>query len=343
MSKPYNNGEWTEARFRSFIVSALRSATGRWGPKQICIKNARVARGKYKCEGCGVVGPATLPPKEGNKRRIKNIVADHILPVVDPRVGFTTYDEWVERCFVEVNGYQALCNDCHVHIKTKKEREVATKVNALKKTNQSEYQSWVNMLYRCNNKKATGYEHYGGRGIRVCDEWLDFEVFLQDMGARPSDTSIDRIDVDGDYALGNCRWATRRQQALNRGNNHHISHKGVCKTVSEWAEDLGIKQNTLLYRIRRGWSKDEYLKKNTREPPSTSRIDDDTWKEVAAMRLQGVGVVELGNLFNIDSSQISRKTNKLFSDEEKVILEEIRLFKNKYKSGEEREQRKKYR
>ena len=121
MSKPYNNGEWTEARFRSFIVSALRSATGRWGPKQSCIKNARVARGKYKCEGCGVVGPATLPPKEGNKRRIKNIVADHREPIV-PVTGFISYDSWIERCFIELEGFQALCHKCHSE-KSGEERE----------------------------------------------------------------------------------------------------------------------------------------------------------------------------------------------------------------------------
>jgi hypothetical protein len=118
---PYNNGTWTEARFRSFIVSALRSATGRWGPKQLCIKNARVERGKYKCEGCGNIGPATLPPKKGNKRRIKNIVADHIDPIV-PVTGFISYDSWIERCFVEVDKFQALCHECHTK-KSNEERE----------------------------------------------------------------------------------------------------------------------------------------------------------------------------------------------------------------------------
>lgn len=122
--KPRNNGQWTEARFKSFIISALRSATTRWGPKQQCIKDARVSRGLYKCEGCGTVGPPTLPPPEGKTRRIKNIVADHIDPIVDPHIGFTSYDSWIDRCFVEASGFQALCNKCHTE-KSNKEKEIA--------------------------------------------------------------------------------------------------------------------------------------------------------------------------------------------------------------------------
>lgn len=122
--KQINNGTWTQARFKSFIVSQLRAATQRWGPKQSCIKNARVSRGVYLCQGCGKEGPATLPPPEGNKRRIKNIVADHINPIVDPAIGFTTYDDWITRCFVELDGYQALCHKCHT-AKTADEREIS--------------------------------------------------------------------------------------------------------------------------------------------------------------------------------------------------------------------------
>ena len=121
--KPRNNGTWTEARLKSFIISQLRSATQRWGPKQSCIKNARVRRGVYLCEGCNQEGPATLPPPEGKKRRIKNIVADHIEPIVDPALGFTGYNDWIDRCFVELDGYQALCHKCHT-AKTAEEREI---------------------------------------------------------------------------------------------------------------------------------------------------------------------------------------------------------------------------
>jgi hypothetical protein len=85
-----------------------------------------VRRGFYKCDGCGEIVPATLPPKEGNKRRIKNIVADHIDAVINPETGFVSWDETIERMFCERDGFQALCHACHSE-KTAIEREIAKK------------------------------------------------------------------------------------------------------------------------------------------------------------------------------------------------------------------------
>ncbi len=335
-----NNGQWTEARYHSFIVSGLRALHMKWSPKSRCIKKAWVNRGVYKCEHCKKEGAATLPPKKGNKKRVKNILADHIFPVVCPTTGFVDWNTFIDRLFVEEDGYQALCHHCHVEVKTKEEREVAKVYTRLRKDNPREHKSWINMMSRCNNPNSTGYEYYGERGIEVEGSWHDFKNFLTDMGKRPEGTSIDRIDNNGNYEKDNCRWATLTEQARNRSTNHYISYKGECKTIVEWSDDIGVKQNTLLYRIRRGWSKEEYLNKVPRKQQKVSRIDEDTWKEIAAMRLEGYGIVELGEMFDIDSSQISRKTNGMFDEDDKAILKEHVSFKMKYKTAEEREIRK---
>lgn len=116
------------------------------------------------------------------------------------------------------------------------------------------YQSWLGMVQRCTNPNSGKWARYGGRGITVCERWLTFANFLADMGERPNGLFIERKNNDGNYEPGNCRWATRVEQARNTRLNHMLTHNGETLCLAGWAERAGIKQNTLKMRIRRGWS-----------------------------------------------------------------------------------------
>tara|TARA_R110002020_G_scaffold287099_1_gene502569 strand:+ start:17333 stop:17740 length:408 start_codon:yes stop_codon:yes gene_type:complete len=130
--KPYNNGTWTQGRFDSFIKGLIRAGLKKWGPKHECIRNARIRRGWYLCAGCEEEVPTSttreLKTRPGEIKRVKNIYADHIEPIVDPAVGRTSWDEVIQRAFVDTDGYQALCFLCHEE-KTASERAVAKERN----------------------------------------------------------------------------------------------------------------------------------------------------------------------------------------------------------------------
>lgn len=133
-------------------------------------------------------------------------------------------------------------------------------------TETPEYWVLVGIKDRCLNKNNNRYERYGGRGIKVCDRWLEsVEHFVSDMGPRPSSKhSIERIDIDGNYEPGNCVWATLEQQAKNRSNNTQITINGVTKNIQQWSADTGVCRTVILKRMRRGLSGEDLIKKHQR-------------------------------------------------------------------------------
>ena len=116
------------------------------------------------------------------------------------------------------------------------------------------YRIWSAMRGRCNTRGNHKYYRYGGRGISVCGEWVDFPTFLRDMGEAPANMSIDRIDNDGDYTPSNCRWATASEQARNRSDNVWLEFDGRNMILSDWAIELNIDPSVLTKRFTRGWS-----------------------------------------------------------------------------------------
>lgn len=115
------------------------------------------------------------------------------------------------------------------------------------------YASWRAMIYRCENEKCRDYPRYGGRGVEVCDRWHSYPAFLADMGPRPPRTTIDRIDVEGNYEPGNCRWASARTQGNNRRRHRLITRNGVTKTLAQWVAETDQQYNTVLRRLKFGW------------------------------------------------------------------------------------------
>lgn len=123
------------------------------------------------------------------------------------------------------------------------------------------YASYRGMFQRCYNPKASGYIHYGGRGISVCKRWHEgFENFFEDMGERAAGLSLDRVDVNGNYEPSNCRWATDIQQQENRRDSKPIPFNGKCQTAAAWAREIGINEETLRHRLDAGYPLEECLR-----------------------------------------------------------------------------------
>ena len=122
------------------------------------------------------------------------------------------------------------------------------------------YRVWASMLNRCNNQNEIAYKWYGAKGIKVCDEWLDYANFRQwalssgyDENAEAHACSIDRIDGNGDYCPENCRWANAKTQANNRKSNVLLTYNGKTQTMMQWSEETGVPYGLIQQRLNRGW------------------------------------------------------------------------------------------
>lgn len=128
------------------------------------------------------------------------------------------------------------------------------------------YRVWHNMKTRCRDKNNHAYARYGGRGIIICAEWLDFKNFYDwamrngyKEDAEYGECTLDRIDNNGDYCPENCRWVSMKQQQRNKSSNRLITHNGETKTIAEWSELLQIDSSVIKARLHRGWDENRAL------------------------------------------------------------------------------------
>lgn len=127
--------------------------------------------------------------------------------------------------------------------------------------------TWAGMMSRCYDPNSTSYKSYGAKGITVAEEWHSFEQFVKDVGQKPSpEHSLDRIKGHLGYSKSNCRWATRKEQSRNTSKNKIIEYNGVSKTLIDWAEEYGMRADTLNRRLKKGWSVEDALHKPLEEP-----------------------------------------------------------------------------
>lgn len=137
-------------------------------------------------------------------------------------------------------------------------RDIVKKLNTIHGHNQVNkisptYQTWRGMITRCINSNSTDYHHYGDRDITICDRWLKFENFLKDMGERPSNLTLDRINNNLGYCKENCKWSTQKQQTRNTRRNNLITFNEETQCIAAWAEKFKLQPSTLRYRLKIGW------------------------------------------------------------------------------------------
>ena len=154
------------------------------------------------------------------------------------------------------------------------------------KTHAKERATFSAMKQRCNNKHNRAYPNYGGRGIRV--EYELFDDFFADVGPAPSPAhSIDRINNDGNYAKGNCRWATDEEQANNSRKNRVITHNGKTQTLAQWVKENEMSYDAVSWRLQHGWSIEEALfskeKDTTYIEYENQSLTADQWEKITGI------------------------------------------------------------
>lgn len=153
--------------------------------------------------------------------------------------------------------FRGVLPSCGCAVSERKTKHGGSKRGSVEK----EYHVFLKMIGRCTNPRNKDFEYYGGRGISVCDRWRhSYSNFVSDMGRPEPGLQLDRIDTDGDYCPGNCRWVTSKVNNRNRRDTVVVEFKGAIRPLRDWAEELGVPYGRLRDRIfKLGWSVEEAL------------------------------------------------------------------------------------
>lgn len=170
------------------------------------------------------------------------------------------------------------------------------------------YGSWIAMHSRCNDKSN---KNYGGKGVSVCARWSDFRLFLEDMGERPKNHTLDRVDPQGNYEPGNCRWASSKEQARNKGCSLRITFKGESVHIQDLIDIYGIPETTIYRRYHQGLRDDDLISRSHRGrmrvgslSPSSKLCENDV-VQIKKMLSEGIGPSKIAEIFGVKQPTIS--------------------------------------
>jgi hypothetical protein len=202
--------------------------------------------------------------------------------------------------------------------------------------------SYESMLNRCFNPRENNYPNYGGRGITVCQRWLDsYDAFVVDMGERPLGTTIDRIDVNGNYEPGNCRWSTPRAQAENRRNARILTAFGKTQSLKRFAEEYNVAPGTLATRLYRGMGVEEALTMPAYDNLRSPKMKETYRNRKSTRYLTAFGktmsLVEWAEEYNINPQAIAKRLKKGMTPEDAISSPSVPRSE-RYKLRKERNQ-----
>lgn len=180
------------------------------------------------------------------------------------------------------------------------------------------YASWLSMHRRCSDK---GNKNYGGRGIKVCERWFNFNSFLNDMGERKIGMTIDRINPNGNYEPSNCKWSNHKEQSRNRRGSLKVDINGELLNLIDISEKYKISQTTIYRRYKQGLRGQRLIEKNNRNSyvVGDMRPSKLTWgcvREIRGMLSGGVSQKTIAEKYKVSQSVVSEiKNNKTWKPE----------------------------